>query len=349
MSFGRHLLFPILSLTLFFSGVAYADTKQADPYYAINKTTHLPGLTRWDYLTFDSKEHLLFITRNERVDVLSVLTNLIIGSIPADGAHGVALAPEFDKGFISNGKSNTITVFNLKTMQPMATVPTGAKPDSIVYDAKTQRLFVANADSSDMTVISAKDNKVVGTIKLDGEPEFTVVDGKGKLYLNIVDKSQIDIVDAKNLKIVGHYNLSPACNGPTGLAIDTIMKRLFSTCANKTMMIVDAESGKVIDTLPIGEHSDAAAFDAETGLAFSSNGDGTLTVVGLGNDGHYKVIQTVETKLTARTMAINPETHEIYLAAAETEGTDPPTAQHPQPRPHLKPDTFMIITVGAVQ
>jgi len=315
--------------------------------YALVDTLHLPGLTRWDCLTYDSKEHRLFITRGESVDVLDVTTKKIVGSIPnTSGVHNVALASEIGKGFISNGKTNTVTVFDLTTLKPLASAPTGTKPDVLVYDEPTQRVFVANGDSGDMTVLNAKDETVAATIKLDGQPEFSVVDGKGKLYVNLEDKSQIAIVDTKELKVIAHYNLSPSCEAPTGLAIDTDMNRLFAVCGNKVMVVVDGATGKIMDTLPIGASSDGAVFDAKTKLAFSSNGDGTLTVVGATSPDHYKVLQTVSTMPTARTVTLDPAEHRLYLAAAETEGFDPPTEKHPQPRPHIKPDTFMILTVG---
>jgi YVTN family beta-propeller protein len=348
VSTRRHLLLSAVSLALILSSTAYANTNSIRSHYALIKTLHLPGPTHWDFLVFDSKAHRLFITRSERVDVLDTTTDTIIGSIPAEGAHSVAFAQELGKGFISNGKSNTITIFDLKTLKAISTVPTGTKPDSIVYDADSERLFVANADSGDMTAINAVNGAVVGTIKLDGQPEFAVVDGKGKLYVNLEDKSQLAVLDTKNLKVMAHYNLAPQCEGPTGLALDAKQQRLFSVCANKTMVVVDATIGTIANTLPIGAHSDAALFDPETKLTFSSNGDGTLTVVDAASPDHYKVLQTVPTKLTARTMALNPTTHQIYMSAAQTEGFDPPTEQRPEPRPHIKPDTFMILTVGAI-
>jgi len=340
---SHHFIFVILACMSILANARADNTK---PVYALTDTLHFPGATRWDLLTFDAKQNRLFIARGDSVDILDVATRKIVSSIPANGAHSIALAPEFGRGFISNGKSNTLTIFDLETLKPISTVPTGTKPDVVAYDDQTQQIFAADAGSGDMTVISAKDGTVIGTIKLDGQPEFIALDGKGKLYVNLEDKSQIDVVDTKTLKVTNHFDLAPNCEGPTGLAIDKAHDHLFSVCANKNMLIIDANNGKIIDTLPIGQHSDGAAFDEVTGLAFSSNGDGTLTVVGV-DKGHYKVLQIVQTKVTARTMALNPSTHTIYLAAAETEGFDPPTEQHPEARPHIKPDTFMILIVKA--
>jgi YVTN family beta-propeller protein len=317
------------------------------PDYELIDTLHLSGSTHWDYLAFDLKGHRLFITRGESVEVLDVATKKIVGSIPnTSGVHGVALAYGFGKGFVSDGKANTVTVFDLTTLKSVATVPTGNKPDAIVYDVASKRVFAANGNSGDMTAISAKDETIAGTIKLDGKPEFAVVDGKGRLYVNLEDKSQLAVVDTNNLKVIAHYNLAPNCDSPTGLAIDTSLNRLFSVCENKAMVVVQADTGKIIDTLAIGAHSDAAIFDPGVKLAFSSNGDGTLTIVGLASSGHYTIAQNVATVPTARTMALDPSTHRLYLAAAETEGFDPPTAKNLEPHPHIKPDTFMILTVG---
>jgi DNA-binding beta-propeller fold protein YncE len=228
----------------------------------------------------------------------------------------------------------------------VATAPTGKKPDVVLYDEATKRAFAADGESGDLTAIDAVSGAVAGTIALGGKPEFIAADGKGRLYVNLEDKAQIAVVDAAAMKVLAHYDLGPACESPTGLAMDQAGGRLFSVCGNKTMVVVDAATGKIVDTLPIGQRSDGAAFDPATGLAFSSNGEGTLSVVGAAEEGRYKVLQTVPTKATARTMALDPTTHNVYLAAVETEGFEPATAERPEPRPHIKPDTFMILTVS---
>ncbi len=343
------LSYPIICAAFAFTW-AVSDNVYAEPIssnYTLVETLHLPGATRWDILTFDPQAHRLFITRGESVEVLDVVTKKVVGTIPhTSGVHAVALVPELGQGFISNGAANTVTVFDLTTLQSLATLPTGIKPDVVVYDASTQRIFVANGGSSDMTVLDAKGRTVVDTIKLNGKPEFAVTDGSGRLYVNLEDKSQLAVVDITNLKVLTQYDLAPSCTGPTGLAIDTRQHRLFATCGNKAMVVVHADTGKLLDTLPIGAQSDGAVFDPNTQLAFSSNGEGTVTVVGAAGATQYKVVQIVSTIPTARTMALNPITHQLYLAAAETEGFDPPNEQHPYPRPHIKPDTFMILTVG---
>jgi DNA-binding beta-propeller fold protein YncE len=266
--------------------------------------------------------------------------------LETSGVHGVALAPELGRGFTSNGATNNATVFDLTTLQPIATIPTGAKPDTIVYDAMTQRIFTANAGTGDLTVINAKQGSVAGTVKLDGKPEFAIVDGNGRLYVNLEDTSQMDVVDTKELKVLARFNLGPSCDGPTGLSFDKTLNRLFVSCHNKNMLIVDAGTGKIVDALPIGVFSDATIFDPETNLAFSSNSDGTLDVVAATGPDHYTVVQTAKTLPLARTMALDPTTHHIYLVTAETDGFDPPTVERPHPRPHMKRDSFMVLMVA---
>jgi len=335
----------VLAVALGFSGKAQAETAISN--YALIDTAHFPGSVRWDYLTFDTQNHHLFITRGDSVDVWDTDGEKIVATIPnLEGTHGVAIADDLNKGFITEGKANRVTVFDLTTLKTTLTVPTETKPDAIVYDPATGRVFAANGESGSLTAINAKDGAVIATIKLDGKPEFAVVDGKGRLYVNLEDKAKLAVVDTKKLSVKTRYDLAATCEEPTGLAIDAAKRRLFSVCGNKVMVITDGKTGKVIDTLPIGAHSDAAIFDSGTGLAFSSNGDGTLTVAAPNDPDHYQVVQTVETKPTARTMALDPATHRIYLVAAEPEDTDPPTAEHPDPRPHMKPDSFMLLTVG---
>jgi WD40 repeat protein len=321
---GRKILCSVLPSLALMSGGVYADTSH--PHYGVVDTFHLPGAVRWDFLTFDPDHHRLFITRGESVDVFDVATKKITGSIlGTSGVHGVALAPELGRGFTSNGATNNATIFDLTTLQPIATIPTGTKPDTIVYDAITQRIFTANAGSGDLTVINAKQGSVAGTVKLT---------------------SQMDVVDTKELKVLARFNLAPTCDGPTGLSIDKTLNRLFVSCHNKNMLIVDAGTGKIIDALPIGGFSDATIFDPGTNLAFSSNSDGTLDVVAAKGPDHYTVVQTAKTLPLARTMALDPTTHHIYLVTAETDGFGPSAVERPHPRPHMKPDSFMVLMVA---
>jgi YVTN family beta-propeller protein len=315
--------------------------------YRVIDTTHLPGGIKWDYLTYDAGSHRLFITHGDAVDVFDTTEKKIVGTVTdTNGVHGVALAPDIGRGFTSNGKTNTVTIFGLSSFKPIGTVPTEKKPDAIVYDAATKRVFAANGESDSISVIDAVAGKNAGTISLDGKPEFEVVDGKGRLFVNLEDKNQIAAVDTQKLKVIANYNLAPDCEEPSGLSIDTEKERLFASCHNEKMVVVNGNDGKIMSVLPIGKGTDATSFDPGSHLAFSSNGDGTLTVIGDNEADKYKVQQVVKTLPTARTMALDPISHQIYLVAAEIDHVDQPTEQQPHPRPQLKADTFTLITVA---
>jgi DNA-binding beta-propeller fold protein YncE len=321
----------------------------AAPAYHAAETLRLSGDVRWDYLSVDAASHHLFLTRGDHVDVFDTITKHVMGVIPdTHGVHGVAAAPELNRGFTSNGMDSTVTVFALDTLKVLATVATGERPDAIVYDPFTKRVFTANAKSQNLTAIDATNEKVVGSVALPGKPETAVVDGAGKLFVNIEDKNQVMAVDTQKLAVSGTFDVAAACDEPAGLAIDVMARRLFATCHNGKMAVIDADSGKVVATVPIGRSTDAAAFDSGTGLAFSSNGDGTLTVVGKDGSGRYAVAQTVTTMRGARTMALDPATHIVYLVAAEYDINPPPAdAAAKQPaRARLKPGTFTLLIVA---
>ncbi len=299
----------------------------------------------WDYLTLDAEEGKLYVTRGDRVTVLDVGNGKAVGEIPGTkGVHGVALAKDLGRGFTSNGKANTATIFDLKTLAIRGEVKTGAKPDAIIFDPVTRRVFVFNGDSSDATAIDAAGGTVAGTVALGGAPEFAVADGKGTVYVNLEDKSEVVAFDARALKVKSRWPLAP-CEEPTGLAMDTTKRRLYAGCHNQLMAVMDADSGKVLATLPIGAGVDATAFDAGTGLAFSSNGDGTLTVVREDMPGHFTVVENVTTQLGARTMALDPKTHKIYLVT-KFGPPPPPSVEHPHPRGAVLPGTFVVLVLA---
>jgi len=319
----------------------------ADINYHVTDTTHLPGGVKWDYLTYDAGSHHLFITHGDAVDVFDTEDKKIVGTIPdTNGVHGVALAMDIGRGFTSNGKAGTVTIFELSSLKPIGTVPTEKKPDAIVYDITTKRIFAANGESNSISVIDAVAGKNIGTIALDGKPEFEAVDGKGRLFVNLEDKNQMAVVDTRKLTVVANYNLASDCEEPSGLSIDTKKERLFASCHNQKMVVVDGNTGKIMSALPIGKGTDATIFDPGTHLAFSSNGDGTLTVIQDEGSGKYKIRQVVKTMRAARTMALDPVSHRIYLVAAEIDHVDQPTEQQPHPRPQLKEDTFTLITTA---
>ncbi|WP_394781122.1 YncE family protein [Undibacterium sp.] len=314
--------------------------------YHVADTQILEGDVKWDYLTFDAGQKRLFITRGDHVDVFDIAAKKVTATIAGtNGVHGVALAPEIDRGFTSNGKDNSVTIFELSTLKVLATVAVDKKPDAIIYDAASKRVFSANGDSLNLTAIDPIKQEKIGTIELGGKPEFTVVDGKGKLFVNLEDKNQLVAVDTIKMAVLKKYDLSAVCDEPAGLSIDLSTQSLFAGCHNEKMAVVNGNTGKVLATPAIGKGSDATAYDAARKLAFSSNGDGTLTIIGKAKKGAYAVRQTVKTMPTARTMALDPSTHTIYLVAAQTEAADSSDKSANQ-RPKLKPGTFTLITVA---
>ncbi len=314
--------------------------------YRILKTYEVGGEGAWDYLTIDAEGRRLFVTRSTRVMVLDADTGQSLGEIAdTPGVHGVALVPEFGRGFTSNGKAGGATIFDLKTLKVIGSVKTGENPDAIVYEPTTKRIFTLNGRSKDATAIDAATGEPLGRIELGGKPEFAVADGKGKLFVNLEDQNEVVVLDPKELKVTARWPLAPG-EEPSGLAIDVKNRRLFSVCGNKMMVVLDADSGKVVATPTIGENVDGAAFDPTTDLAFSSNGDGTLTIVHEESPSTFTVVQNVVTLRGARTMALDPKTRNVYLPTAKFGPPPAPTAENPHARPSALPGSFQIIVVG---
>ena len=326
-----------------FTGVCSSAAGQstgASGYHVI-KTVPVGGEGFWDYLAVDSSGRRLYISHGTHVQVMDTDSYTLVGDIPdTQGVHGIALAPELGRGFTSNGRANTVTIFDLKTLKTLGTASTGTNPDAIVYDGVTKRVFTMNGRSNNATAINAADGSVAGTVDLAGRPEFAAADGKGNIYVNIEDKSEIVQFDAQNLKVLNRWPLAP-CEEPSGLAMDTKNRRLFAGCHNQMMAVVDADSGKVVATPPIGQGVDANRFDPETNYAFASNGEGTLTVVHEDSPNKFSVVENVPTKRSARTMALDKKTHNIFLSAADFE---PPAPG--ERRGKMKPDSFVILVVG---
>lgn len=320
---------------------------QASSGYRLLKKIKLGGEGFWDYLTIDSPTHRLFVSRGTKVVVLDVDSEKVIGEIPdTPGVHGIALAPDLGRGFTSNGAAGTITIFDLRTLALIGHVTAGTNPDAIVYDPASKRVFAMNGRSGDSTAIDAATGTVAGTIPLGGKPEFAVADGAGNVFANLEDKSELLRIDSRQLRVTARWPLAP-CEEPSGLAIDVAHARLFSGCANKVMAVVDAGTGKVISTPPIGEGVDANAFDPATRFAFASNGrSGTLTVVHEDSPDKFSVVENVPTQLGARTMALDPQTHTLYLDTAEFAPPPAPTAENPRPRPSLVPNSFVVLVVS---
>jgi YVTN family beta-propeller protein len=269
----------------------------------------------------------------------------VVGDIPnTPGVHGIAVVPDLNKGFISNGRDNSVTIFDLKTLKETDRVAVGKNPDAIMYDSASKRVFTFNGASQDTTAIDANTGKVAGTIALGGKPEFAVSDEKGHVYVNIEDKSEVAQLDPNKLAVEARWSLAPG-EEPSGLAIDRKHHRLFSVCSNKFMVVLNADNGHVVTTLPIGSWTDAAAFDPETGFAFSSNGEGTLTVVHEDSPDKYAVVENVATQRRARTMTLDQKTHRVFSVTAEFGPTPAPTAERPRPRPPMVQGSFTLLVL----
>jgi YVTN family beta-propeller protein len=310
--------------------------------YRVLKKIPVGGEGGWDYLTMDSAARRLYITRGNRVQVLDVDKAKVVGEVsPTPGVHGVALVPARKRGFTSNGGDSTVTVFDTETLRETARVKVGNRPDAIIYDPASDRVFTFNARSNDTTALGAEDGTVAGTVKLGGRPEFAAADGRGHVYVNLEDKNEVVAIDSRKLEVKARWPLAPG-EEPAGLAVDPAKRRLFATCHNQKMVILSAEDGHVLGTVPIGKGTDACAFDAEARLAFSSNGDGTLTVVQEQPADHFRVLANVPTQAGARTMALDTKTHQIYLATARFKQAAPGQ----KGRRSVEPDSFEILVVG---
>jgi YVTN family beta-propeller protein len=298
----------------------------------------------WDYLLADPSAHLLYVTHGPRVEIIDTRTGKSVGALTGfKSTHGVALDQTGKFGYVSDGGGNAVWVFDRHTYQMGASIAAGTNPDGIVFEPSTKTVWAFNGRSNDATVIDAESQKVVATIKLSGKPEFPTVDGKGNVYVNIETKNTIVKLDAKTRSVVAEWPLT-GCESPSGMAIDTAGHRLFSVCDGKKMAVTDYLSGKVIANPAIGDSPDAAGYDAKRGLAFSSNGDGTLTVIDAKDPG-YKEVQTLTTQKGARTMSFDSGTGRVYLVTAEMGPRPAPTDAVPHPRAPVLPGTFQILVV----
>jgi len=340
-----------IALTIFFAAMgaisfSSAPLRAADGNFHLLKKVVLGGEGGWDYLICDSAARRVYISRGTHVMVIDADSYAVVGDIPnTEGVHGIALAPELGRGFTSNGRANTVTIFDLRTLKVLGTAPTGNGPDAIVYDPATKRVFTFNGHSGDATAIDAASGNVAGTIPLGGKPEFAVADGNGHIYNNLEDKSELLQIDSQKLTVTARWPLAPG-EEPSGLALDKEHRRLFAGCHNQMMAVVDADSGKVLATPAIGKGVDANAFDPGTQLAFSSNGDGTLTIVHEDSPGKFTPVASVPTQRGARTMALDLKTHNIFLVTAEFGPAPAPSPEHPRPRPPAVPGTFTLLVFG---
>jgi len=329
-----------------FAGAA-PEKPAGDPGYAVVDKIPMPGEGGWDYVNVDAAARRIYVSRSDRAVVIDVDSKKVLGEIsPTSGIHGIAEAPALDRGFTSNGRTSTVTVFSLSKLAPVGEVKTtGENPDAILYDPFTKRVFTFNGRGQNATAIDAASSAVAGTIPLGAKPEFAVTDEAGKVFVNLEDKSSIAVIDPKALTVTATWSIAP-CEEPSGLAMDVAHKRLFAACHNKMVAVVDASSGKVVTTFPIGEGVDAAAYDPGTGLVFASCGDGTMTVAHEDSPDKYRVVQTVTTKRGARTMTLDLKTHRAYLMSADYGPRPEPTAERPNPRPPIVSGSAALLVVA---
>jgi YVTN family beta-propeller protein len=310
------------SRTLYLAAIALLSSSlfsaaAADGGYSVTKKIPVAGQGSFDYLSVDEAARRLYVSHGTQVEVIDIDSLTVVGTIPkTPGVHGIAIAPELGRGFVSNGQASTVTIFDLKTLKAIADVPTGQKPDAIIYDPATSRVFAFNGGSNSATAIDAATGKVAGTVNLDGGPEFAAADGKGYVFNNLEDESLVLKVNSRELKVEQRWPTSP-CSSPSSMAIDRANRRLFLGCRSKVMAVMNADTGQVITTLPIGDHVDATAFDPEAKLIFNSNGEGTITVIHQDSPDKYSLVETVKTAPRAKTMALDPKTHQLFLSTVE--------------------------------
>ncbi|MDE3015941.1 MAG: YncE family protein [Pseudomonadota bacterium] len=320
-----------------------ACSAQQPQGYHLAKTMPVAGEGGWDFVSVDSSARRVYIAHSTKADVLDADSGDVIGEVmPIAGAHGVAVAPEAGYGFATNGKTDKVTVFDLKTLAAKSEIKTGKKPDGIIYDPATKRVFVFNGGSDSASVINAASAKEIGTIALKGKPEFAVADGHGHVYVNLEDKNEMLAIDSRHMKVMKRWPLA-SCEEPSSLAMDEHNQRLFAGCGNSKLAVVNAKDGHVITTLPIGEHVDATAFDPSTREIISAAADGTLTVIAQDDADHYHVAQTIKTPLRSKTFGLDEKTHRLFLPSAGFGPATAPSKDNPNGHPQVLPGTFNVL------
>ena len=328
------------SLFIVAAAIVSLNNVNAQSGYKVTKTFHVASPGGWDYIAVNPNSNKLYLSHGTQVNILDKATGDSLGVIPnTTGVHGIAFNNAAGKGYTSNGRINNVTVFDLKTNAVLSQIATGENPDAIMYDETSKKIITCNGRSKDLTIIDAVTEKVVATIPVGGKPETAVTDNAGKLFVNIEDKNEIAVIDLSTNTVTNRWSLAPG-DGPSGLVINVKSKRLFATC-DKLLVIMDATNGKIIDKLPTGSGTDGAAIDPATKLIFTSNGDGTVTVVKEISANEYKVIDNVSTKKAARTICIDESTHKLYLPTADFE----PQAAGEKGRPKMIPGTFQVIVL----
>ena len=338
--------FPPLACLLALVPLGAALAADQAPHYHITHQVSLPGDEGWDYLLYDSQGHRLFVSHGSRVLAVDGEKLAVTGEIAdTPGVHGIALAPDLGRGYISAGRAGTVVVFDLKTLARVQEIKvTGENPDAILYDPATHRVLTFNGRGRNVTVIDARTDEIAGTVAVDAKPEFAVTDGKGRVYVNLEDRNSLAALDPQKVAVLSAWPL-PGCDQPSGLAIDAAHARLIPVCGNKLMAVVDAASGKMLGSAPIGGGVDAAAYDPGTRLAFASCGEGVLTVVRIGSSGRPQVVESVTTQRGARTMALDLEKHRVFLVTADFLPPPPATAEQPHPRPSIVPGSVRLLVL----
>ena len=339
-----------ISIVILLCGIFLVGAEPNPSHYRIAGRIHVEGEGGWDLLAVDDSTGRLFLSHSSVVDVIDTKTGKPIGVIPdTKGVHGIALATDLNKGFITCGKDTSVAIIGLDSLQIVSRVKvTGQNPDAILYEPASHRVFAFNAASASATVIDGKTGKVIATRALDGKPELAATDGKGTVFVNLQDKNMVEVIDADSLRAKAKWPIAPG-EDPTGLAIDVASRRLFIGCNNKLMVVMDADNGKVVASLPVGEHVDGIGFDPALKRAYSSNGDGTLTVVEEVDKDAFRVIENVPTQKGARTLAVDTKTHHIFLPTAEFGETPAPTPDNPRPRPVMVPGSFVVLDVAPLK
>ena len=337
----KKIFFAVLAL-----GFCLASIAAADKGYHLLTKIKVAGDGGWDYLSVDPAAGRLYVSHDIRVEVIDLGSDTVVGEVPGlSGVHGIAIASDLGRGFISNGKSGKVTIFSLKTLEKLGEVNAGNNPDAILYDPAARAVFAFNGKSDDATVIDAATGKALGTIKLDGKPEFAAADGLGRVFVNLEDKNLVLMIDAGKLRVEKSWAIAPGEN-PTGLAMDTKNQRLFVVCGNRLLVVLNSDTGKLIGSYPIGARVDGAAFDPALGLVFASNGEGTLTVIHQDSKDKYTLRESVKTQIGARTIALDPRSHRVFLPVAEFGPAPASTSDHPHPRPSIVPGSFQVLVFG---
>jgi len=321
--------------------VMSATNAQTQTGLHISNTFHIASPGGWDYLAVGPVNDWLYVSHGTQVNILNKKTGDSVGVIEnTTGVHGIAFDVADKKGFASNGRLNNVTVFDLNTNKILGQIATGTNPDAIMYETFSKKIVTCNGRSHNLSIIDPVENTLIDSVDVGGKPETAVTDGAGKIFVNIEDKNEIVEIDAKTFKVLNHWSLSPA-EGPTGLAYDTKTKRLFAGC-DKLLVVMDATNGSIVDKLPIGDGCDGVAFDELNKNIYTSNGEGTMTVIHEDNANKFSVIENVTTKRGARTIAIDQQSHLIYLPTAEFEAQEPGQ----KGRPKMKPGTFQVLVIG---